>query len=139
MFDLHQSMVTNEHQYVIKMESCATMIGLWGDFIIIFWIAEYLQKPIYIWNKISKRIMFQCGMDFQSIPLHIVYNSQHFEPIEYVNGLFQSSPIFQANDPKIHIDLDDFPSFSKLVMQKPQIQFSQLTTHFYWNENLTLH
>jgi hypothetical protein len=46
LFYLHQSMVTNEHQYVIKMESCATMIGLWGDFIIIFWIAEYLQKPI---------------------------------------------------------------------------------------------
>ncbi len=78
--------------------------------------------------------MFQHAMDFQSIPLHIAYNSQHFEPIEYVNGLSQSSPIFQANDPKVHIDLDDFPSFLELVMQKPQIQFSQLTTQFYWNE-----
>ncbi len=63
-------------------------------------------------------------MDFQSIPLHIAYNFQHFEPIEYVNGLFLSSPIFQGNDPRVHIDLDDCPSFSKLVMQKPQIQFS---------------
>jgi len=78
-------------------------------------------------------------MDFQFIPLYIVYNSQHFDPIEYVNGLFQSSPIFQANDPKVCIDLDDFPSFLELVMQKPQIQFSQPTTHFYLNENLILH
>jgi hypothetical protein len=31
--------------------------------------------------------MFQCEMNFQSIPLHIVYSNQHFEPIEYVNGL----------------------------------------------------
>jgi hypothetical protein len=62
--------------------------------------------------------MFRYGMDFQFIPLHIVYNFQHFEPIEYVNGLSHSSLIFQANDPKLHIDLDDFPSFLKLLMQK---------------------
>jgi hypothetical protein len=41
---------------------------------------------------------------------------QHFEPIEYVNSLFQSSLNFQANDPKIHIDVDDFQSFSKSMM-----------------------
>jgi len=70
------------------MELCATMGGLWGDFTAIFWIAKYLQKPISIWNKISKCIMFECEMDFQSIPLHIASNSQHFEPIEYVNGLY---------------------------------------------------
>jgi hypothetical protein len=55
-------------------------------------------------------------MDFQSIPLHIVYNFQHFEPMQYVNGLFRSSPIFQVHDSKVSIDLDDFPSLSKLVM-----------------------
>jgi len=123
LFDLHQSMVTNEHQYVTKMALCVTMGSLWGDFTSILWIFEYLQKLIYIWIKISKRIMSQRRMDFQSIPLHITYNSQHFEPIEYVNGLFQSSPIFQANDPKVHIDLDDCPSFLELMMQEPQIQF----------------
>ncbi len=68
-------------------------------------------------------------MDFQSISLHITYNSQHFEPNEYVNGLFWSSLIFQVNDPKVHIDLNDFPSFSKLMMQKLQIQFSQLINY----------
>jgi hypothetical protein len=57
------------------------MGGLWGDFITIFWITKYLQRPIYTWNKISKHIMSRCGMDFQSIPLHILYSFQHFEPI----------------------------------------------------------
>jgi len=63
-------MVTNEHQYVTKMALCVMMGGFWGDFTTIFWIVEYLQK-IFIWNKILKHIMFQCGMNFQSIPLHI--------------------------------------------------------------------
>jgi hypothetical protein len=32
LFDLHQGMVINEHQYVTKMTSCASMGGLWGRF-----------------------------------------------------------------------------------------------------------
>ncbi len=51
-----------------------------------------------------------CGMDFQFIPLYIVYNVQHFEPIEYFNDLIRSLPTFQTNDCKVHIKLDDFPS-----------------------------
>ncbi len=43
-------MVINEHQYVTKMALCVTMGRAWGDFTMIFWIFEYLQKPIYIWN-----------------------------------------------------------------------------------------
>jgi hypothetical protein len=35
LFDLHQGMVTNEHQYVTKMTLNANMGGLWGDFIAI--------------------------------------------------------------------------------------------------------
>jgi hypothetical protein len=35
-----------------------------GGFITTFWIDKYLQRPIYIWNKISKHIMSQCEMDF---------------------------------------------------------------------------
>jgi hypothetical protein len=68
-------MITNEHQYVTKMALSASMGGLWGDFIAIFWIAKYLRKPIYICNKISKRIMSRCGMDFQSILFYIMYSS----------------------------------------------------------------
>jgi hypothetical protein len=78
--------------------------------------------------------MSRCGLNFQSIPLHIAYNYQHFEPIRYVNGLFKHLPTFQINDPKITIDLNDFPSLSKLVVQQSPIQLLQLITHFYWNE-----
>jgi hypothetical protein len=95
LFDLHQGMVMNEHQYVTKMALSVSMGGLWGDFIAIFWIVEYLQRSIYIWNKISKCIMFWCGLDFQSIPLHITYNSQHFVLIQYVNGIYKSLLIFK--------------------------------------------
>jgi hypothetical protein len=52
--------------------------------------------------------MSRCGMDFQSTPLHIAYNSQHFEPIPYVNNLSRSLLIFQVNDSKVTINLDDF-------------------------------
>jgi hypothetical protein len=107
-------MVTNELQYVTKMTLSANMGGLWGGFTTIFWIVEYLQRSIYIWNKISKRIMSRCGMDFQFIPLHITYSSQHIEPIQYVNGLFWSSSTFQVNDSKISINLNDFLSFFKI-------------------------
>jgi hypothetical protein len=133
LFDLYQSMVINEHQYVKKMALCASMGGLWGDFTIIFWIAAYLQRPIYIWNKVSKCIMFWCGLDFQSILLHIAYSFQHFEPIQYVNGLFKSFLTFQVNDSKVIIFLNDFPSLLESMVQQPQLL--QLTTCFYWNEN----
>jgi len=78
--------------------------------------------------------MSQCGMNFQSIPLHITYSFQHFELIQYVNSLFRSLFAFQINDPKITIDLNDFPSFPKSMVQQPPIQLSQPVTHFYWNE-----
>jgi hypothetical protein len=94
LFDLHQNMVTND-QYVTKMTSCARMGDLWGNFPIIVWIVEHLQRSIYIWNKISKHIVFRCGMDhFRSIPLHIAYNFQHFEPIEYVNLVYLGFCLF---------------------------------------------
>jgi hypothetical protein len=32
LFDLHQGMVTNEHQYVTKMTLSVSMGGLWGNF-----------------------------------------------------------------------------------------------------------
>jgi hypothetical protein len=81
LFDLHQGMVINEHQYVTKMTLNASMESLWGEFIAIFWVVEYLQRSIYCWNKVSKCIMSRYGMDFQSVPLHIVYSFQHFESI----------------------------------------------------------
>jgi hypothetical protein len=73
-------------------------------------------------------------MDFQSI--HITYNFQHFEPIQYGNGLSRSLPTFQVNDPKVTINLNEFPSLLELMVQQPLIQLSQLDTHFYWNEKI---
>jgi hypothetical protein len=32
--------------------------------------------------------MFQCKVKFQFVPLHMGYNFQHFELIEYVNKLY---------------------------------------------------
>jgi hypothetical protein len=46
LFDLHQGMVTNEHEYVTKMALSANMGSWWGDFTIIFWISKYLQRII---------------------------------------------------------------------------------------------
>jgi hypothetical protein len=109
LFDLHQGMVTNEHQYVTKMALSASMGGLWGDFITIFWILQYLQRPIYIWNKISKCICFDVTWIFNS-SLYIeciIFNILK----QYVNGLFRFLFAFQVNDFKVSIDLDDFSSF----------------------------
>jgi hypothetical protein len=64
LFDLHQGVIGNEHEYVTTMAQNVSMGGLWGDFTIIFWITKYLQKSIYIYNKMPKHINFQCGMDF---------------------------------------------------------------------------
>jgi len=123
-------MVTNEHQYVTKMALGASMGSLWGDFIVIFWIVEYLQKSIYMRNKISKRNMSWCGMNFQFISLHITYNFQDFEPIQYVNGLFRCLHTFQVNDFKVTIDLYEFPFLLKSMVQQLLIQLLQLTTCF---------
>jgi hypothetical protein len=60
-------------------------------------------------------------MDFQSITLHITYSFQHFEPIQYVNGLSRSLLTFQVNDSKVTTYLNDYLSLSKLVVQQPPI------------------
>jgi hypothetical protein len=44
LLDLHQDMVSNEHRYVTKMALCAKKRSLWA----IFWIVEYLRRPIYL-------------------------------------------------------------------------------------------
>ncbi len=72
---------------------------------------------------------------FSIYPLHKMYSFQHFEPIQYVNNLSKSLITFQINDPKVTINLDDFPSLSELMVQQLLIQFSQLVTNCYWNEN----
>jgi hypothetical protein len=53
------------------------------------------------WNKFSI-CPFICSLSFQ-----------HFEPIEYVNGVARFSPSFEANASKILINLDEFLSLLK--------------------------
>ncbi len=61
---------------------------------------NYLERPIYVWNKISKHnVLMWSG--FQSIPLHIIYNFQHFESIKYDNGVPRFFHAFEPNDPKV--------------------------------------
>jgi hypothetical protein len=66
--------------------------------------------------------MSQCDMDFQSILLQITYSSQHFEPNQYVDGLFRSLLTFQINDLKVTIDLNDFSSLLESMVQQRSIQ-----------------
>jgi hypothetical protein len=72
--------------------------------------------------------MSRCGMDFQSIPLHIMYSSQHFEPIQYVNSLSRSLLTFQVNDSKVTIDFNDF--FISFKINGATTFYSIITTNY---------
>jgi hypothetical protein len=63
-------------------------------------------------------------MDFQSTPICIACNSQHFEPLDYFNGAPRFLHVFQINDPKVIINLDEFPFLLESMKQQPPIQFS---------------
>jgi hypothetical protein len=52
-------------------------------------------------------------MDFQFVPLHITYEFQHFEPIEYANSVARFILTFETNDPKVIINLNEFSFLSK--------------------------
>ncbi len=90
------------------------MGGLWWDITIMFWIYEYSQRLIYIWNKFFKCIMCWCGMNFQSI---LTFNI--FESIKYFNGVLRALHVFQINDSKVIINVNEFPSLLKSTMQQP--------------------
>jgi hypothetical protein len=81
LHDLHEG-VYNEYQYMQKMSVNAVRGGLWRDFTAIKWIADYLQKPIYVWSTASGHIIAKEECEFELEPLHIAFGSSHFEPIE---------------------------------------------------------
>jgi hypothetical protein len=73
MARLNQCLLLNTRktqQYYIRESNPSVLF----DFLVIFWIAKYLQMLIYIWNKISKCIMSQCGMDFQSLTYSVQFS-----------------------------------------------------------------
>jgi hypothetical protein len=55
--DLHHGKPNDEKNYIFKMSISTIDGGLWGDFITIYWIFEYLHRSIHVWNKINGRIM----------------------------------------------------------------------------------
>jgi hypothetical protein len=58
---------------------------VWGDFIMIFRISQYLQGPIFVWCKTSIWIMMKCGEEYNlTILMHLAFGNQHFEPIEII-------------------------------------------------------
>ncbi len=53
--------LSTKKTYLDKMSQNATNGDLWGDFIVISWISQYLQRPIYLWCKMIDQIMMKCG------------------------------------------------------------------------------
>ena len=84
LHDLHEG-ISNEYQYMQKMSVSASHGGLWGDFTIIEWIFDYLQRPIYVWSNVTGCIINKQGCEFELEPLHLAFGSSHFEPIEKLN------------------------------------------------------
>ncbi len=42
-------------------------VNLWGDFVEIFWISQYLQQCINVWNKINGRIIEKIAKQWHPI------------------------------------------------------------------------
>jgi hypothetical protein len=94
LHDLHEG-VFNEYQYMQKMSVSVIRGGIWGDFIAIKWIADYLQKPIYVWSTASGQIITKGGCEFELELLYIAFGSSHFESIEKFN---QNMPIILPSE-----------------------------------------
>jgi hypothetical protein len=43
-------------------------VNLWSDFVVIFWISEYLQQCIHVWNKINGQIIAKIAKQFKIEP-----------------------------------------------------------------------
>ena len=124
LFDLHKG-ISNEYQYMQKMALSAVHGGLWGDFIAIKWIFDYLQRPIYIWHINSARVISMFGSEFDIEPLHLAFRSSHFELIEKVN---QNMPIIlprQNRDTKI-INLESNNLYKKSSINSQKTWMSHM-------------
>jgi hypothetical protein len=85
LHDFHNGQASTKGIYLNKMLQNATNGGLWGDFTTIFWISQYLQRPIYVWCKTNVRIMMKCGEEYNlTFLMHLAFGNQHFEPIETI-------------------------------------------------------
>ncbi len=48
LYDLHHRHVIDEQKYLQKTFKFIIDGGLWGDFIVVFWISKYMQHQIYV-------------------------------------------------------------------------------------------
>jgi len=80
LHDSHHGETIDEVTYIQKMSLPVLNGGLWDDFIAIYWILEYLQLPIHIWNKNNRRIIMKVGNENASHVSNILYANNHFEP-----------------------------------------------------------
>ncbi len=105
MHDLHCGETTDEITYIQKMSLHALNGGLWGDFIVIYYISIYLQLPIHIWNKNNCWIMMKAGNENANHMLNIIYVNNHFKPIITCNPMINFSNIHtcDAYDTKFKI------------------------------------
>ncbi len=46
------------------MSQNATNGDLWGNFIVIFWRSQYLQRPIHVWCEMTTQILMKCGKEY---------------------------------------------------------------------------
>jgi hypothetical protein len=83
LHDLHNGIVSTIEAYLNKMLQNATHGGLWGNFIVIFWISQYLQRPIYVWCKTTAWILMTCKEEYNlTLVMHLIFGNQYFEPIQ---------------------------------------------------------
>ncbi len=40
-------------------------VNLWGDFVVMFWISQYFQQCIHVWNKINGQIIAKIAKKFE--------------------------------------------------------------------------
>jgi len=104
--DLHHGKANNEIMYIQKMSLAASNGGLWGDFTAIYWISQYLQQSIYVWNKNNGQIMVKVGDNMNGITLNIVYGNDHFEHVKLYDptiSLQSSNNVLQSSLNNQHI------------------------------------
>jgi hypothetical protein len=103
LHDLHHGQANNEIMYIQKMSLTTSNGGLWDDFTTIYWISQYLQQPIYVWNKNNGKIMVKVGDNMNDITLNIVYGNDHSELAE----LYDPTISLQSSNNVVQSSLDN--------------------------------
>ncbi len=81
--DLHGGEINDETSYIQKMLMLECNGGLWGHFITILFISQYLQCSIHIWNEIIGQIMMKVGNNYDNQILNIIYGNNHSKLVDF--------------------------------------------------------